>query len=98
MKKMKNVKQIAFGLLVGAMALGFSAFTTAKKFAAVTYYQTSTNNYEKLADPEGICDPDQPRTNSCTITYASDPGVSSFTYATKPVGGTESSEKRLYAQ
>lgn len=95
---MKNLKQVAFGLLLGAMAIGFSAFTTAKKIAAVTYYQTSVNNYEKLANPEGICDPDQSTSNSCTITYATDPGVSSFTYATKPAGGTESSEKRLYAQ
>ncbi|RKR82868.1 hypothetical protein BDD43_3059 [Mucilaginibacter gracilis] len=30
---MKNFKQIAFGLLVGAMALGFSAFTSASKNA-----------------------------------------------------------------
>lgn len=29
--KMKNFKQIAFGLLVGALALSFSAFTTAKR-------------------------------------------------------------------
>ncbi|MEO7213904.1 hypothetical protein ABIB62_004557 [Mucilaginibacter sp. UYP25] len=37
---MKNFKQIAFGLLVGAMAIGFSAFTTAKsaKFAGAYYY------------------------------------------------------------
>jgi hypothetical protein len=28
---MKNFKQIAFGLLVGALAIGFSAFTTAHK-------------------------------------------------------------------
>lgn len=28
---MKNFKKIAFGLLVGALALGFSAFTSAKK-------------------------------------------------------------------
>lgn len=30
---MKNFKQIAFGLLVGAMAIGFSAFTNAKTSA-----------------------------------------------------------------
>ncbi|SEN08456.1 hypothetical protein SAMN05192574_102404 [Mucilaginibacter gossypiicola] len=28
---MKNFKQIAFGLMVGALALGFSAFTSASK-------------------------------------------------------------------
>jgi hypothetical protein len=32
---MKNFKQIAFGLLVGALALSFSAFTNAKKVITI---------------------------------------------------------------
>jgi hypothetical protein len=32
---MKNFKQIAFGLIVGALAIGFSAFTNAKKVVSV---------------------------------------------------------------
>ncbi|NHA02506.1 hypothetical protein G7092_01795 [Mucilaginibacter sp. HC2] len=35
---MKNFKKIAFGLLVGAMAIGFSAFTSAK-----------SNNYVRVS-------------------------------------------------
>jgi hypothetical protein len=39
---MKNFKQIAFGLLVSAMVIGFSAFTSAKKDVnIVTYYKTN---------------------------------------------------------
>ena len=41
---MKNFKKIAFGFVVGAIAIGFSAFTNAKKhFAAGDYafYNTS---------------------------------------------------------
>jgi hypothetical protein len=43
---MKNFKKIAFGLLVGAMALGFSAFTSAKstKLAGV-YYSTADQTW-----------------------------------------------------
>lgn len=39
---MKNFKQVALGLIVGAMAIGFSSFTTAKhaKFAGA-YYSTA---------------------------------------------------------
>lgn len=34
---MKNFKQIAFGLMIGALALGFSAFTAPKKLAGDWY-------------------------------------------------------------
>lgn len=95
---MKNFKQIAFGLMISAMAIGFSAFTAAKKFAAVTYYQLSQDNYSKLSNPTGTCDVLQPKTHACTITYASDPGVSSFTYSTRPAGGTESSTKQIWEE
>ena len=46
---MKNFKQIAFGLMIGAMAIGFSAFTNAKNNNKLlnTYYpvKTTGNNF-----------------------------------------------------
>lgn len=35
---MKNFKNIAFGLMVGALAIGFSAFTTAKAKLTTDWY------------------------------------------------------------
>jgi hypothetical protein len=95
---MKNVKQIALGLIVGAMAIGLSSYTTAKKFTAVTFYQLTRDNYTKLTSPSGNCDNLQPVTHACTITYATDPGVSSFTYSTRPSGGSESSLKEIWEE
>jgi hypothetical protein len=95
---MKNFKQIALGLVVGAMAISFSAFKTAEKFSAVTYYQLTQDNYTKLSNPSGNCDPLQTKPHACTITYATDPGVSSFTYSTRPAGGSESSTKEIWAE
>ena len=46
---MKNFKQIAFGLMIGSMAIGFSAFTNAKNNNKLlnTYYpvKTTGNNF-----------------------------------------------------
>lgn len=95
---MKNFKQIALGLLVGAMAIGFSSFTTAKKFTSVTYYQLSQDNYTKLTSPTGNCDPLQSKPHACTITYSTDPGVASFTYSARPSGGSESATKQIWEQ
>ncbi|MEB0261821.1 hypothetical protein [Mucilaginibacter sp. 10I4] len=39
---MKNLKQIALGLLVGAMAIGFSAFANANHKLLNTYYPVKT--------------------------------------------------------
>lgn len=48
---MKNFKQLAFGLLVGSMAIGFSAFTNAKNFAAGDVFANKQDNgtYDKLS-------------------------------------------------
>lgn len=48
---MKNFKKIAFGALVGAMAIGFSAFTNAKNFAAGDVFGNKQDNgtYDKLS-------------------------------------------------
>ncbi|WP_179413082.1 hypothetical protein HDF19_10805 [Mucilaginibacter sp. E4BP6] len=46
---MKNFKQIAFGLLVGALALGFSSFTNAKKAAGDQYGNQANGSYQKLS-------------------------------------------------
>jgi len=39
---MKNFKQIAFGLVVGALAIGFSAFTNAKRVDSNFFVYTSS--------------------------------------------------------
>ncbi|MFI5161235.1 MAG: hypothetical protein ACHQHN_08150 [Sphingobacteriales bacterium] len=72
---MKNFKQIALGLLVGAMAIGFSAFTGAKKLTSNFYEYTSSsvqkadiqniNNYVATA-----ADPCSGTTDVCGVTLA----------------------------
>jgi hypothetical protein len=68
---MKNFKKIALGLIVGALAIGFSSFTNAKKslvshkgttFTA-TYYSTSgtpgdatASHYVYIDDESDLCD------------------------------------------
>ncbi|MET4141667.1 hypothetical protein [Pedobacter sp. UYP1] len=38
---MKNFQKLALGLVVAVMAIGFSAFTSAKNATIVTYYKTN---------------------------------------------------------
>lgn len=61
---MKNFKQIAFGLMIGAMAISFSAFTSATKRAAGDVYanKDDSGTYTKLANPynSGSCATDSP--------------------------------------
>jgi hypothetical protein len=49
---MKNLKKVALGLMVGAMAMSFSAFTSATKFVAGDVYGNKLNNgtYSLLTD------------------------------------------------
>jgi len=48
---MKNFKQIAFGMLVCAMAIGFSSFTNAKKvFGHQTTFTVRYNNITGVND------------------------------------------------
>ena len=47
---MKNFKQIAFGLLVGALAIGFSSFTNAKKAPGDVYAETSSGDYTLITN------------------------------------------------
>ena len=71
---MKNFQKLALGLLVGALAIGFSAFTTPKRVNSNFYVYTSSshlqadiqniNNYAaSAADPCGGL-----TTNVCGIT------------------------------
>ncbi|WDF77072.1 DUF6520 family protein [Mucilaginibacter sp. KACC 22773] len=91
---MKNLKKIAFGLLVGAMAIGFSSFTTLNavkrsKFFAVTYYQHANGIYSKVL-PANECGDES--TNPCNISYVTDPNTT-FTYSSRPLTPrTESTE------
>lgn len=61
---MKNFKQIAFGLLVGALALGFSAFTSApKSHVKVTKlangkFSVTADYYRKAAFASAVTDTD----------------------------------------
>lgn len=89
---MKNFKKIAFGLLVGAMALGFSAFTVASnnhaKFSTVFYglNEAGTTYTRALSDPSGDCNA-QSNLPNCTISYPTDKGAS-FSSSMIPAGST----------
>lgn len=65
---MKNLKKIAFGLLVAVLAVGFSAFTSAKK-VNYEYWHFKTGSmlndadqvsaYEAVTDPPQGCDEEE---------------------------------------
>ena len=63
---MKNFKQIAFGLMVGAMAIGFSAFTNARpaKLAGSLFYNQAT---QQNWSPTGALPADQDQSHYSTI-------------------------------
>lgn len=68
---MKNLKNFAFGLLVAVLAVGFSAFTNAKRTKAPlwVYVQVDENQYEKI--PAGTYDPincDDDSDRECSFT------------------------------
>lgn len=58
---MKNFKQIALGLIVGAMAIGFSSFTNAKRSGTYLFVHPvhSTSNtkadYTFVSSPKIAC-------------------------------------------
>ncbi|MES2376671.1 MAG: hypothetical protein V4553_08835 [Bacteroidota bacterium] len=95
---MKNLKQIAFGLLVGAMAIGFSSFTNSasssvnKTKFAKTFYglnQAGTIYSREASNPADDCTPKS--TNpSCVISYPSDQGAT-LTVGSLPAGSTSES-------
>jgi hypothetical protein len=59
---MKNFKQIAFGLLVGALALGFSSFTNAKRSGTYLFVHTVHSTSNTKADYTFVTDP-----NDCSF-------------------------------
>lgn len=97
---MNTSKKVALSLVAGVFAIGFSAFTVAKKQSTVYYGQTSTNHYVRLSgSPTGDCE--TATTNACTIRYeaADDPNVSSFDITPltpAPANGVVSAQKTLY--
>lgn len=97
---MNTSKKVALSLVAGIFAIGFSAFTVAKKQSAVYYGQTLLNHYVRLSGmPTGDCETTTP--NACTIRYeaANDPSVSTFDItplSPAPANGVASSEKTLY--
>lgn len=64
---MKNFKQIVFGLLVGALAVGFSSFTNAKRAAGDEYGNQVNGSYQKLSNAynPALCE----NTKSATCGY-----------------------------
>ncbi|MEJ2884628.1 hypothetical protein [Pedobacter sp. GR22-6] len=63
---MKNFKNIAFGLVAGMLAFGFSAFTNAKAAAGDVYAQTGSGTYQRISNP-GAYNP----SSDCTPTSSS---------------------------
>ncbi|MEO7045528.1 MAG: hypothetical protein ABI091_09510 [Ferruginibacter sp.] len=93
---MKNFKKIAFGLLVGTLALGFSAFTNAKSSNNVNFTKTfyglnhaGTTYTREASNPSGDCTP-QSNIPSCVISYPSDQGAT-LTVGSLPSGSTSES-------
>jgi hypothetical protein len=68
---MKNFKQIAFGLIIGAMAIGFSAFTNAKqtKFAGTLFYNQAT---QQNWSSSGALPADQDQSHYTTVSGTPD--------------------------
>jgi hypothetical protein len=67
---MKNFKQIAFGLLVGTMALGFSAFTNAPqkaKFATRFWVNDGSGNYVLLSGTPDLANCEGTSTVDCAV-------------------------------
>lgn len=89
---MKNFKRIALALMVGVMAIGFSAFTSASskgtKFTTVYYglNKAGTTYTRSMGDPSPDCTANASLDN-CTISYPSDHG-SSFSSSSIPAGYT----------
>lgn len=86
---MKNFKQIAFGLLVGALALSFSAFTAPQKLSGNWYLLKSSIGNIPPSDPQAQVftsydastqQADQPdcggSTNVCAAEFANGTGPS----------------------
>lgn len=93
---MKNVKQIALGLMVGAMAIGFSAFTNASngnhsKFAKTFYglNHAGTTYTRAPSNPSDECTTLSTIPN-CVISYPSDQGAS-LSVGSLPSGSTAES-------
>jgi hypothetical protein len=85
---MKNFKQIALGLIVGSMALGFSAFTNAKTNSTTYYYglnKAGSTYTEQSTDPSGDCNNDS-HLKDCSISYSTYQGAS-FSSGSIPAGG-----------
>jgi len=79
---MKNFKKIAFGLLVGAMAIGFSSFTNASKKAAGDVYAETSNGQYTLINGYNPANCQNTTSNVCAYevtTSGSSHVTSSFT-------------------
>ncbi|RLJ77368.1 hypothetical protein [Pedobacter alluvionis] len=86
---MKNLQKFAVALLVGIMAIGFSAFKASDKkvsgqFAEKTYYRVGANYV--FPEPAGSCETLD--NISCSITFSGDqlPSVESFPVGSTPTG------------
>jgi len=76
---MKNFKKIALGLLVGTMAIGFSAFTNAKpaksKFATFYYGLNKAGDTYTRTTVNPVASCHSASLPDCVISYTSDKGA-----------------------
>tara|TARA_R110002033_G_scaffold36621_1_gene75230 strand:- start:5423 stop:5728 length:306 start_codon:yes stop_codon:yes gene_type:complete len=100
---MKNFQKLAMGMLVAALAIGFSAFTgttkTEKTTASVFYILTSSNQYQRYTGGgqpsedgcEDIAD------HNCVIGFDSDQGSTIDANALPSAPTYQSSTKGLWS-
>lgn len=81
---MKNLQKLALGLLIGALAIGFSAFTSPKRVNSNFYVYTSSSHLQ--ADIQNINNYAASAADPCGGTTTNVCGVDLTT--SKPVGST----------
>ncbi|MGZ3767493.1 MAG: hypothetical protein ACXVB0_19920 [Mucilaginibacter sp.] len=81
---MKNFQKLASGLIIGAMAIGFSAFTTPKRVNSNFYVYTSSSHLQ--ADIQNINNYAASAADPCGPTTTNVCGVDLAT--SRPVGST----------
>ncbi len=99
---MKNFQKLALGILVGALAIGFSAFTgttkAEKTTASVFYILTSSNQYQKYTGGQPSEDGCEDTANhNCVIGFDSDQGSTIDANALPSTPTYQSSTKGLWS-
>jgi hypothetical protein len=101
---MKNLKQIALGLVVGAMAIGFSSFTNAPakaKFATRYWVNDGSGNYTLISGMPDLSNCANTSPYDCAVESASTTIPASFPVNNPshyPVTAEPGSSKAVYVQ